>query len=471
MPPNPPSLEATLELEHAIGFSGQASTLYYHPNGTHFVFASGGTIVIQSFLDPHDQVFLSGHDGNISCMCMSKSGRYFASGQEGENSDVYVWDFESKKAMYRLSEHDVGVKCIAFSDDELLLSSVGVASDGKLIVWDLSNGHIVVVVKSNPVPTSCITWGGMVKDVKRRDTPNYLLCTSGQSPSGDNCSSVLWNLNPFLGTMSSEQIHTTARGEQVRQNTVVAFSGDKETIYCGTTSGDFALINVRLLKLSKVVSACKLGVLSLLSWPEGVIVGGGDGTITTFDNKHLSEDGGGARSTNTPLVEKHQTRINGGVVAMGFSPDKAEIVAGTELGFVYRVRLEGLQTLLVCSNHCAPVKCVAFAPESSDKFATASTDDTLRIWDAADYTVITTANVKDAGEPSCLVYSLDMLVSGWEDGKIRAHDVDTGKPLWLIDNAHRGGVTALTLSHNQRFILTGGKEGEVRVWELRTREL
>ena len=60
---------------------------------------------------------------------------------------------------------------------------------------------------------------------------------------------------------------------------------------------------------------------------------------------------------------------------------------------------------------------------------------------------------------------------GWSDGKIRAHESDTGSPLWLIDNAHRGGVTALVLSHNQRYIMTGGGEGDVRVWELRSREL
>lgn len=52
------------------------------------------------------------------------------------------------------------------------------------------------------------------------------------------------------------------------------FSGDKETIFCGTTSGDFGLINVRLKKLMKTVRACRLGILSLLSWPEGVICGG-----------------------------------------------------------------------------------------------------------------------------------------------------------------------------------------------------
>lgn len=198
------------------------------------------------------------------------------------------------------------------------------------------------------------------------------------------------------------------------------FSGDKETIFCGTTSGDFGLINVRLKKLMKTVRACRLGILSLLSWPEGVICGGenemraeekkkttnqvtgaltqphagGDGTITTFD---------------ASLTDRQQCRLDGPVVAMSFSPDKAELVAGTSTGFVYRVRLEGLQTLLVCENHHSAVKCVAFAPESSDKFATASSDNTLRIWDAGDYTTITTAEVKDAGAPTCLVYSLDML--------------------------------------------------------------
>jgi cilia- and flagella-associated protein 52 len=41
----------------------------------------------------------------------------------------------------------------------------------------------------------------------------------------------------------------------------------------------------------------------------------------------------------------------------------------------------------------------------------------------------------------------------------------------MMDNAHQGGVTALVLSHNRRFILTGGPSGEVRLWEMRSREL
>jgi WD40 repeat protein len=73
--------------------------------------------------------------------------------------------------------------------------------------------------------------------------------------------------------------------------------------------------------------------------------------------------------------------------------------------------------------------------------------------------------------PACIAFSLDAVVSGWEDGRVRAHHPVTGELLWTIDDAHRDGVTACTLSSNERFVMTGGAQGEVRIWEMRTREL
>lgn len=55
--------------------------------------------------------------------------------------------------------------------------------------------------------------------------------------------------------------------------------------------------------------------------------------------------------------------------------------------------------------------------------------------------------------------------------RVLAHSGETGDNLWFIDNAHPGGLTSLVLSHNRRFILTGGSAGEVRLWELRSRDL
>lgn len=166
-----------------------------------------------------------------------------------------------------------------------------------------------------------------------------------------------------------------------------------------------------------------------------------------------------------------QARLPGGVVAMSFAPDESEVIASIDTGAIYRLRGDLSRVILVCENHAKPVKAVAYSPDSSDKFATASLDKTLRVWDANDYTAAASVLVRDAGEPTCAVYTLDFLISGWTDGKIRAHESDSAAPLWLIDHAHRGGVTALVLANNQRFVMTGGGEGDVRVWELRSREL
>ena len=48
-----------------------------------------------------------------------------ASGQRGDNSDVVVWNFENKKAIFRLSEHDHEVTHVDFSHDDRLLISCG----------------------------------------------------------------------------------------------------------------------------------------------------------------------------------------------------------------------------------------------------------------------------------------------------------------------------------------------------------
>lgn len=63
------------------------------------------------------------------------------------------------------------------------------------------------------------------------------------------------------------------------------------------------------------------------------------------------------------------------------------------------------------------------------------------------------------------------ILTGWDDGKIRAFTPESGKLLYVIDNAHQIGVTAIATTHSScatsRQIISGGGEGEVRVWSVR----
>ena len=124
-------------------------------------------------------------------------------------------------------------------------------------------------------------------------------------------------------------------------------------------------------------------------------------------------------------------------------------------------------------SHFEPVSCVAYAPDDSACFATCSLDGSVRVWDVTNYTVTARGVCQTSltGPPLSLGFTGEVLLSGWRDGQMRAHDAEDGKLLWCIDNCHRGGVTALTVSHNRKFVVSGGEEGEVRVWEIRTREM
>lgn len=157
-----------------------------------------------------------------------------ASGQRGENSDIVIWDFANKQAIYRLSEHDHEVSLLSFSHDDRLLLSVGNQLDGKLFIWNTSNGHIVSSLSITPTifaeAPKCIAWGGFVKDIKLRATTNYQFAISGAKKM------TMWSLNPVTGQCTTDVVST---GTMVRDYTCVAFSKNKEEfLYAGTSSGD-----------------------------------------------------------------------------------------------------------------------------------------------------------------------------------------------------------------------------------------
>eukprot|EP00953_Heterococcus_sp_UTEX-ZZ885_P018157 10142-Heterococcus_DN1.PRE.1 len=136
------------------------------------------------------------------------------------------------------------------------------------------------------------------------------------------------------------------------------------------------------------------------------------------------------------------------------SPDRQQVVAGTDEGLIYLLHTSTLAAQLISQSHSAAITALGYAPQASDRFATAAGDGALRVWDASNYCAVVSATVKGAHEPLCLELTQDLLVSGWRDGIIRAHDADSGALLWQIDDAHSGGVTALTLSGNQRTAAT-----------------
>ena len=133
--------------------------------------------------------------------------------------------------------------------------------------------------------------------------------------------------------------------------------------------------------------------------------------------------------------------------------------------------------MLLCENHTAAVVSIWFMKDLSDKFVTCSEDGTIRLWDSNNYSVIARCVAPQSSStavgimPLCAIFTDEVIISGWSDGRIRAFRVDNCHILWQIDHAHKGGVTAICLASSCKFICSGGMEGDIRVFEIRSREL
>ena len=267
---------------------------------------------------------------------------------------------------------------MAFSHDELLLCTLGGRDDGKLIVWDMSNGYIVTVV-ANPNCASIVCWGGFVR-TSRRDTDKYLFAT--RRHKGDDVVP-----RSLRGSLESERI--TTEGATVRSITTMVFSEDYTTIYCGTTSGDFTTINV---------TAEQDGLQAYLRERR---------RCRSFVNDAERRRGHGRRrrhcTGSVRLEELAKLKLPAGVVALSFAPDGSK--SSLLLGMVPSIDYEGsLTSFTGVREPRAPVRGCSYARESSDRFATASTDKTLRVWDANDYKASATVLVRDAASLTCVYF-------------------------------------------------------------------
>lgn len=143
----------------------------------------------------------------------------------------------------------------------------------------------------------------------------------------------------------------------------------------------------------------------------------------------------------------------------------------------------------------APFTAIVAHPIDPARFVTASLDGMLREWDLNTYlcraifeadTTTGTMNKGNntvSGNPSSrtlapkqctamrISESLDLLLSAWTDGCVRCHDLTNHKLLWAHHQAHRVAVTSICATASFKYYVTGGEDGEVKMWDTKTREL
>mmetsp|Transcript_43167 Transcript_43167/g.134230 ORF Transcript_43167/g.134230 Transcript_43167/m.134230 type:complete len:350 (+) Transcript_43167:874-1923(+) len=163
---------------------------------------------------------------------------------------------------------------------------------------------------------------------------------------------------------------------------------------------------------------------------------------------------------------KTQCQVLGGVMSIALTEDGTHFFAGTGLSNIYWVDTDTLTAELRNTCHHERINQVAFPAGYSDVFATCSISD-IRVWNAQTRQELLRIQVPNM-ECHCLDFMRDgrSIVSGWSDGKVRAFLPQSGKLLYAINDCHKNGVTAMAVASDCGRIVTGGMEGEVRVWRI-----
>lgn len=134
---------------------------------------------------------------------------------------------------------------------------------------------------------------------------------------------------------------------------------------------------------------------------------------------------------------------------------------------VFTIAADTFQTTRVFTCHTSVVYDLAFPHDYSKVFATASRND-VRVWSVDTLQELLRITVRNA-VCSGVLFSRDgaQIVTSWNDGKIRTFTPQSGRLLYAIENCHNNGVTAIAMTEDGRRLLSGGGDGQMRVWGLR----
>lgn len=142
-----------------------------------------------------------------------------------------------------------------------------------------------------------------------------------------------------------------------------------------------------------------------------------------------------------------------------------EAIIGTVQGNVYSVIIPSMAASLKGTCHTGSVTSVCFPQNTSEIFASCSTAGDIRLWHLPTGNELLRIEVPNQ---QCLCCCFNVrgteIISGWSDGKIRAFGPETGRLLYVINDAHKQVTCITTYNKTPGMIVSGGSEGQVRLW-------
>lgn len=437
----------------------------------------------------------------------------------GFKATMIIWDFATRLPLHQCTLHKGKVHAVSFNKTEDLLASVGGLDDNTIVVWNVAEGKPLCGTAALPDPTSCLSFYHTAEDkfvtagpahirvwnidrANRKVNPtdcqlghlHRLVLSMVASPDDEflYCGTSTGDVMVLsLRTLLFKQSGPALEKERFEQGiTAISLMPDGQVLLCGAGNGKVAMMHLGELggpQYLTFMGATHVmgGVSSLAIRPTplpppppqvpGQAIPRSPKVIPPVKPTLVSGPGvpaaaaaraGIPRQKEAAIPPQRATLLATPAAQARYTgPTLFECLCGTTESNMYTIVLPTLQTELRATCHCSPIKQIVFPNEFSDLFATCAHGD-VRLWNAVTHAELLRVQVPNV-TCQCMTFNRQgsEIISGWSDGKIRAFGPETGRLLYVINDAHKS-VTALACFHKSDMILSAGSDGQVRAWRL-----
>ncbi len=274
----------------------------YLPDGKRVVCGTGNSKCIVFKNKRSAPVSLFGHNGGVTSISVSPSGRTMVSGSVDKT--CILWDIETEQAIHYLDNHNDQVNAVCFLPDGQF--AVSCSYDKTCILWDLARGRKYRTLKVHSDPISCV-------DI---------------SPDGRYAVSVSWDLTCWVWDLSSG-VTVSIMSSRVGSIIYCRFTRDGKGVLCSTWDKNLFVWDWRAnMIIAQLPTEYRINSIGFTK--EGIIVGDSSGDIAIYNAPRSLLDSGTPYITSRQIWDFDQHKylpISADCPLCGdrFAPDKAVV--------------------------------------------------------------------------------------------------------------------------------------------------